>query len=46
MYEYSIGIPAGQEKASDPTTDGCHPPSGFLGIELRTSVGAASALTR
>lgn len=28
MYEYSAGTPAGQKGVSDPTIDGCEPPSG------------------
>jgi hypothetical protein len=33
-----------QKRASDPVTDGCEPPCGCWGIELRTSGRAVSAL--
>ena len=37
-------MPAGQKKAPDFITDGCEPPCGCMGIELRTFGKAGNAL--
>jgi hypothetical protein len=46
MSALSACTPACQKRASDLITDGCEPPCGCLGIELRTSGRIASALNR
>ena len=44
MNALSACTPACQKRASDPIIDGCEPPWWLLGIELRTSQRALSAL--
>jgi hypothetical protein len=44
IWEHCSCLQTHQKRASDPITDGCEPPCGCLGIELRTSGRAVSTL--
>jgi hypothetical protein len=45
VCEYTVAVFRHLKRASDPITDGCEPPCGCWGFELRTSGRAVSALT-
>jgi hypothetical protein len=44
VHKYTVAAFRHQKRASDPITDGCDPSWDCLGIELKTSGRAASAL--